>query len=104
MKLDKNFLSTEFGAELENCIRTWDNALTELRKVTPGFSVNTDEGLGYEYWNNTCKWCQAQWEVYQLAMRNFFKKDYHFTRTDDYFGVVTEDGTDWLLKVERKEV
>ena len=38
MKLNKEkFLKTEVGAELENCIKVWDNAIEERRKVTPGW-------------------------------------------------------------------
>ena len=49
-------------------------------------------------------WCQAQWEVYQMALRQFYGIECHLTRTDEYFGVVTEDESDWLFKVERQEV
>lgn len=84
MKLNKEkFLKTEFGAELENCIKCWDEWLeTKDRKAAD--------------------WCQAQWEVYKLALRQFYDVNYEFTRTDDYYGVVNEDDySDWLFKVER---
>lgn len=64
MKLNKkSFLETEVGAELDNCIRTWDQAIEERRKVTPGLSSHTEEdkGLGYHYWNETCKTCYGNW-------------------------------------------
>ena len=35
-------------------------------------------------------------------MRQFYNIEYHFSRTDEYFGVCTEDETDWLFKVERE--
>lgn len=102
MKLNKEkFLQTEFGAELENNIRCWDNALEEKKKATPGFG-NPVEGLGYKYWKETCKSCQDRWEVFGLAMNQFYGVEYHFTRTDEYFGVCNEDGTDWLFKEERE--
>lgn len=107
MKLNKvKFLKTEVGAELDSCIKTWDNALEERRKVTPGLSSNTEaeKGMGYRYWNNTVTYCQAQWEVYQLVLRQFFGIEYHFTRTDEYFGVVTEDESDWLIRYDRKDM
>ena len=69
MKLNKEkFLKTEVGAELRNCIKIWDNAIEERRKVTPGFSCNEDEGLGFQYWEKTCAYCQAQWEVYKMVI------------------------------------
>lgn len=95
------FLKTEFGAELENCIKVWDNALEEVRRCARGNTKGDSKGLGYAYWNNTCTWCQAQWEVYQLALRHFYKLEYQFSRTDECYGLVTEDGTDWLIKFDR---
>ena len=43
----------------------------------------------------------AQLEVYKMAIKYFCGIEYHFTRTDEYFGLVTEDETDWLIKIER---
>lgn len=101
MKLNKEkFLKTEVGAELENCIKVWDNAIEERRKVTPGWG-DPDAGLGFQYWENTCNWCQAQWEVYKMVLLQFFGIEYNFTRTDSYFGLVTEDEENWLFKIER---
>lgn len=83
MKMIKeNFLKTELGSELENCIMVWDNAIKES-------------------WENTCTYCRVQWEVYKMVLLQFLGTEYQFTRTDEYFGLVTEDGTDWLIKVER---
>lgn len=97
----EKFLNTELGASLEECIKTWDKALEERRKATPGLINRDYQGLGFEYWNNTCKYCQAQFEVYQMAIKQIYGVEYHFTRTDEYFGLVTEDETDWLFKFER---
>lgn len=83
MKMNvKKFLKTEFGAELENCIKCWD------------FYLETGE-------LDSAKSCQAQWEVYQMAVKQFYGIEYHFTRTDEYYGIVTEDYENWLFKVER---
>ena len=82
--LDKEkFLSTEIGGELQSCIIAWDKWL-EIgdRKAA-------------------C-WCQAQWEVYKMALRQYYGIEYFFTRTVEYFGVCTWDETDWLFKVERE--
>lgn len=102
MKLNKGkFLKTEVGAELENCIRVWDNAIEERRKATPGWCSDSYEGLGFQYWEKTCEHCQAQWEVYKMVLLQFFGVEYCFTRTDEYFGLVTADEENWLFKVER---
>ena len=55
MKLNKEkFMKTEMGRELEETIRTWDKAIDERRKATPGIG-NPDQGLGFKYWDNTCR-------------------------------------------------
>lgn len=66
MKLNKEkFMKTEMGGELEETIRTWDKAIDERRKATPGIG-NPDQGLGFKYWDNTCRSCQDRWEVFKL--------------------------------------
>lgn len=96
LKLNKEkFLETELGSELDYCIRAWDAAL-EKQIIFP------HETIPYENASRTVYRCQARWEVYQMAIKQFYGIEYHFTRTDEYFGLVTEDETDWLLKVERK--
>lgn len=102
MKLNKErFLKTEVGAELENCIRVWDNAIEESRKAMPGFTSDSYKGLDFQYWEKTCTYCQAQWEVYKMVLLQFFGVEYYFTRTDEYFGLVTADEENWLFKVNR---
>lgn len=87
MKLNKEkFLKTELGVNLQECVTAWDHWLNLNNSVSRSKSL---------------AWCQAQWEVFQTVMRQFYNIEYHFSRTDEYFGVCTEDETDWLLKVER---
>ena len=45
---------------------------------------------------------QKQWEVYQMAIEQFYGIEYHFTRTDEYYGIVTGDYKDWFYKVEKR--
>lgn len=102
MKLNKEkFLKTELGESLNNCIWSWDAALMgredERQAVALGDSVRE-----YKNFDHICDLCQAQWEIFQLAIKQFYGVEYHFSRTDEYFGLVTEDETDWLLKVERE--
>ena len=69
MKLNKEkFMKTEMGGELEETIRTWDKAIDERRKATPGIG-NSNQGLGFKYWENTCRSCQDRWEVFKLAIK-----------------------------------
>ena len=82
-KMNKeNFLKSELGSHMKGCVTAWDNWVSMGEK-------------------KAATWCQAQWEVYQMAIKQFYGVEYHFTRTDEYFGVVTEDESDWLFKVER---
>lgn len=105
MKLNiEKFMKTEVGSELESTIRCWDQAIEERRKATPGWSFEDSEGtegMGFKYWDNTCRSCQDRWEVFKLVISQFYGLEFHFTRTDEYFGICTEDETIWLLKVKR---
>ena len=66
MKFNKeNFLKTEFGAEMINCVDRWDSYLSAK-----------------DY--DRAKLCQEQWDVYQMAIKQFYGIEYHFTRTDKY--------------------
>ena len=97
MKFDKEkFLKTDFGEELELTIRCWDDALEKRRKAR----CNYDKEYGC--WDRICQSYQDKWEVFKLAIQQFFGITYNFTRTDEHFGLVTEDEKDWLLKVERE--
>ena len=103
MKLNiKKFMMTEIGGELEETIKAWDHALEERRKATPGIG-DPDHGLGFGYWDRTCKSCQDRWEVFKLAIRQFYGIEFNFTRTDEYFGVCNDDETIWLMKENREE-
>lgn len=62
----EQFLKTEFGGELESTITAWDDALSRNRE--------DKEVL------RTLAWCQAQWEVYRMAIKHFYGVEYHFTR------------------------
>ena len=95
MKINKEkFLKTELGGGLQECITSWDIALNNCSKC------RGDEN-NYKQERKVANWCQAQWEVYRLAIKQFYGVEYHFTRTDEYYGVVTEEETDWLFKVMR---
>ena len=89
----EKFLKTELGCKLDCCIRSLDNALNSCR-----FSLEIEE---YKIARKVSDLCQAQWEVYKIVIKQFYGVEYCFTRTDEYFGLVTEDETDWLIKIER---
>lgn len=83
MKMNKEkFLKSELGSGMQECLTAWDKWLE----------------IGDR---KAALWCQAQWEVYKMAVRQFYGIEYCFSRTDEYFGACTEDETNWLFKVER---
>ena len=85
MKLNKKeFLKTVLGAGICNCVDCWDLYLEKRNYVDAGM-------------------CQLQWEVYQTAIKQFYGIFYHFTRTDEYYGICTADEKDWLYKFEKKD-
>lgn len=95
LKLNKEeFLKTELGISLSGCIKSWDEALDNQAAYPYGSEAHRSAYLN-------AKLCQARWEVFQMVIKQLYGVEYHFTRTDEYFGVVTEDETDWLIKVER---
>lgn len=95
MNLNKEeFLQTELGRSLMVCITEWDKALEVLSKR--GFDTPD-----YKEAQRAANICIAKWDVYRMALKHFYGVDYHFTRTDEYFGVCTEDESDWLLKIDR---
>ena len=77
MKLNKEkFLKSELGGNLQECVTAWDHWLTELRK----FNIDT-VGQKYRETRKAADWCQAQWEVFQTVMRQFYNIEYHFSRS-----------------------
>lgn len=38
-----------------------------------------------------------------MVLMQFYGVEYFFTRTDSYFGLVTEDESNWLIRYDREE-
>lgn len=79
---EEEFLKTEFGSAMKECIDHWDTSLCAKDR-------------------DGAKQCYAQWQVYKLAIKQFYGIEYYFSRTDEHYGLVTETG-DWVYKVDRK--
>ncbi len=90
----REFLATELGSKMANIIVEWDQVMHDYYGGLVAWENNP--GLEKKFIQ-----CLAQWEVCQIVMRQFYGNEYHFTRTDEYFGICTEDGSDWLVKVFR---
>lgn len=96
MKMNKDkFLKTELGASMTECVKAWDAALEQKKK----YNYMTEE---YKMEEKAALRCQAQWEVFKMAVKQFYGIEYFFTRTDEYFGICTNNGELFLYKEERK--
>lgn len=99
MKLNvKEFMKTEMGCELEETIRTWNQAIIEEAKALRKWGCMD---VTSKEWKAICKSCEDKWKVFKLAIKQFYGIEFFFTRTDTYYGVCTEDESIWLMKVER---
>lgn len=67
--MKKQFLESKFGKELVSMITEWDQALEK----------NSRSGEDKDILR-TLAWCQAQWEVYRMAIKHFYGVEYHFSR------------------------
>lgn len=96
----KEFMETEMGKALEETVWCWDKIMEEKRKT----ALETNK-LGREFGLAFCETiyrsCQERWKVFRLALKQFYGIEFHFTRTDEYFGVCTEDESLWLMKEMR---
>ena len=63
--------------------------------------LNKEEFLKTEF-GSTLKECITAWDHWLAKLRQFYGILYYFNRSNEYFGVSTEDETDWLFKVERE--
>ncbi|WP_313152104.1 hypothetical protein [Lacrimispora sp.] len=93
----EKFLKTDFGSELESTVRALDFYLSEKSKIS-----QWKEPEKYRARQKDIDKLFAQWEVYKLAVKQFYGVEYSFTRTDEYCGCCTEDESDWLFKVDRE--
>lgn len=73
------FLETDLGKVMVVVIHDWENAIQE-----------EDEHLQ--------DICYGKWSIIQIALRQLYGKEFYFSRTDDYYGVTTEDEKIWLIK------
>ena len=94
----EKFLKTEFGISMIECAMAWDYWLNRLTIYAYRIMTNSE----YKEAKERAARCQAQWEVYKMAVKQFYGIEYYFSRTDEYFGICTEDETDWLRKVDRE--
>lgn len=89
------FLKTTFCRNMIVCVTAWDYYLNEQEKNNHG-ELEQLERIRVEL-----ALCMAKWEVYQAALMCFYNVEYYLSRTEEYFGICTEDESDWLFKEAR---
>ena len=98
MKLVKaRFESTEFGGQMVEIVKAIDFYLEEKSHTN-----QWEEPEKYKRLRKNIDRSFAQFEIFKLAVKQFYGVEYHLTRTDDYFGCCTEDGEDFLFRFERE--
>lgn len=99
MKLVKaRFESTEFGGQMVETVKAIDFYLEDRSRTSQWREPEKYEGL-----TKDIDRLFAQFEIFKLAVKQFYGVEYHLTRTDDYFGCCTEDGEDFLFRFEREK-
>lgn len=93
MKMNKKkFLKTEFGSEFEESIRELNYSLNEISNIS-----KSKLPAEYRKLENDIQYLFAKWHVFQLALKQFYGIEYYISRTDEYYGVCTEE-EDFLFK------
>ena len=99
MKLVKEkFVKTEFGGQMVETVKAIDFYLEEKSHTS-----QWQEPEKYKRLSKDIDRLFAQFEIFKLAVKQFYGVEYHFTRTDDYFGCCTNDGEDFLFRFEREK-
>ena len=99
MKLVKEkFVKTEFGGQMVEIVKAIDFYLEEKSHTN-----QWEEPEKYKRLRKNIDRSFAQFEIFKLAVKQFYGVEYHLTRTDDYFGCCTEGGEDFLFRFEREK-
>lgn len=80
----ETFIKSEFGASWIETIKAWEFYLERH-----------DDKETYAL--------QSRHEAFQIAARQAYGFDYHFTRTETEYGLVTDDYNDWLFREDRPD-
>lgn len=92
-----DFLETELGANMIECVRAWDKCITEMYRN----ECDTDE---YREAEKDAIWRKAQMEVYRMVLRQIYGIEYYFSRSDTFFGILSADGLNWLYYEKKDRV
>lgn len=85
----KKFLQTEFGRKLQDTVWRLDTFLCKKEK---GRSRVVDALIAEE---------QAKMDVFLVAMKQFYGKEYVFLRNKKRYGIKEKNSREWLIREER---
>lgn len=95
MKLDKEWLlGSVFGINMCVSVDFLDKTLNRKSKC----QEYSDEWLAED---RNVERNLVRWDVAREALQLFYGIHYNFIRTNEYYGICNDDGSDWLYKVER---
>lgn len=93
----EEILKTEFGIKLTTLAMELDMAMQQRAKLNMWVDLERAKGLDREI-----RKMLAQLDIFKLALKSFADLDLNFTRTDEYYGLCTEDESYFLIKTERR--
>ena len=97
MKMNKEkFLKTELGSELSETVKAIDFYLDEQAKTS-----EWEDPKKYRRLKKDLEILMAKWEIFKLAIKQFYGIEYNFTRTSAYYGICTEDESDFLILAKK---
>lgn len=88
----EKFLLSELGIALVNDICTLNAYMVEIRGVS-----KDKNSADYNELMSDIDRMSAKWQIYKLAIKQFYGIEYYFTRTDEYYGVCKDDDVDDFL-------
>lgn len=88
------FLKTPIGLTVKKTIDELDAAIIRRASMPRGYyNYTLEEGEVDKF--------LACWEVLKVVIKQLYGVEYCFTRTNEYYGLCTEDESDYLFKVDR---
>ena len=98
LKMNKEeFMNTAMGVALWKTVKAIDFYCSERAKT-----CEWENPKRFEELKHYIDRLMAKWEIFRLALKQFYGIEYNLTRTDEYYGVCTDDESDFLIKEERK--
>lgn len=93
----EEILKTEFGIKLTTLVKELDMAIQQRAELNIWVDLERAKGLDREI-----KKMLAKLEIFELGLKSFAGLELNFTRTDEYYGLCSEDESYFLIREERR--